>query len=268
MNRGTKRTVVRIAPTRDGFANPSERFPTKHTGLLSGKTCDEWWAIQSWASKEITLSILIGETPEHCERIKPLVEPYGVIVLCRPETMNHSSQDSGGFPTWFGFEYARKYVDNINYVIPDFVVNPLRKPDDYDRMIRAFDKKMASPNPDAVGGSRTMMSACRTDLSYHLLDGDRLVPQYVSDIGNSRYWLAYATVATLSISTTGFYEWMRLITEAGSSQFFPGKPWLFEIEEWQELHMDHPDQWDLAEFWFDRKIGGIEAYRDYRKTWE
>lgn len=265
MNRGIKRTVVRIGPTRDGFSNPSERLPTKHSGFLAGKTLDEWWAIQSWASKEIDVSILVGETPEHCERIKPLVEPYGTIVLCRPESMNHPSQDSAGFPCYYGYEYAKKYVDNINYVITDFVVNPLRLPGDLDRLILAFDKKFL-PNPDAVsGGVMQMMSAASTELMFYRKDGDRLVPQYRSDISNNRYWPTAATVATFSICTAAYYEWTRFAFAGAPAG--EGHPWFFETEEWQEVHIDHPYEWDMAEFWFARKIGGKEAYEEYRRTW-
>ena len=267
MNRGTERSIVRIAPTRDGFTNPSERLPNKHSGLLCGHTPDEWWALQSWSSELITTSILVAETEKHADRLKAQLLKYNIEILVRPETMNHPCQDSGGFPTWWGYLWALEHIGNIQYVLPDFVVNPLRKPGDYDRIIRAFDEKMASPNPDAVAGIRSMSSACKTDFSFLRKEGDRLVNQYRTDIGNSRYWPTYATVGTLTVCTAGYYEWARLATEAGIFQFFDGQPWLFETEEWQELHIDHPDQWDLAEFWMARKIGGVEAFEEYRRTW-
>jgi hypothetical protein len=267
MNRGTQRSIVRIAPTRDGFANPSERLPQKHSGLLHGKTPDEWWALQSWSSELITTSILVAETQKHADRLHEQLGKYGIVIIPRPETMNHPSQDSGGFPTNWGYWWAQKSIGNIQYVIPDFVVNPLRKPGDYDRMIRAFDAKMCNPNPDAVGDVRYMTSAARTDQSFFRLDGERLMPQYQNNIGNSRFWPTYSTVGTLTVCTPEYYEFARIVTGAGTFHFFEGHPWLFEVEPWQEVHIDDQEQWDLAEFWMARKIGGVEAFEEYRKSW-
>lgn len=267
MNKGTTRAVLHLTCTRDGDANPSERLPTKHNGLFCGRTLNEWWAIQSWASKEITHSVMVGETPEHAGRLQDQLRPYDVIAISRPASMMHVSQDSGGYPTNWGYEWAKRTFGNFNYVICDFVVNPLRPPDFFDRLVLAFDEKFKG-SPDAATPPFIMATAARTDHAYYLLDGDRLIPQYVSPIGNSRYWPTYEGISVSSISTAGVYEWGRVAFESGVSMLkpLPG-PWLFETEPWQEVHIDTPDQWDEAEFWFKKKIGGIEAYESYRRTW-
>jgi len=268
MNRGQQAVVVRIGSTRDGLANPSERLPDKHSRLFCGRTLDEWWAIQGWASKRITHSVLVGETEEHCERIRNLVSPYGVAVICRPESMNHPSQDSGGFPMRFGYEWAKRQYGNINGLITDFVVSPLRKPDDYDRIIEAFYEKMASPNPDAVSGVETIVTASKTDYPYFAKTGDRLTILYLSNQPNGRYWSTYVSAGVTGVMSPRAYEAGNVASALGLPPSQNPGPWLFEIEGWQEVHIDRSDEWDVAEFWFEKKIGGIEAYRDYRKSWE
>ena len=267
MNRGQQLVVVRIAPTRDGLANPSERLPDKHSRLFCGRTLDEWWAIQSWASKHISTSILVGENQAHFDRLTDLLMPYGITVLARPESMNHPTQDSGGFPCRFGYQWAKRHVGNINCVITDFVVSPLRKPDDYDRIIEAFCEKMSSPNPDAVSGIEQMTSASKTDYWYGAKSGDRLIPLYLSDVPNGRWWPTYVGVGTLGVLSPRAYEAVNVAGDLHLPAIPNTGPWLFETEEWQEVHIDRPDEWDLAEFWFQKKIGGIEAYEQYRRSW-
>lgn len=269
--------VVRVAPTRDGHRNPAERLPDKLTRLLCGRTLDEWWAIQSWASKHISQSILVGETPEHEDAIlKTLraMEPGcpGVMdrltVIVRPETMNHPTQDSGSFPCRYGYEWAKSRLRNINILMTDFVVSPLRMPGDLDRLVEEFAKKLASPNPDAVTGVEFMTSFARTEGTFYGSIGDRALHHYrIEQTGNLRYAENWTTMNTFCAMTPRFYEASHVGAALQLPQYMDMHPWRFEVEPWQEVHIDYEWEWELAEHLFEKHIGGIEAYEHYRRSW-
>jgi hypothetical protein len=271
-----KPRVLIVAPTRDGYANPSRRLADKHTRLFHGRTLDEWYCIRCWASRYCTAFALVGETEEHCERIRPMVESYGGEVICRPEGYLHPLEDTGGQPIRYGYRIMTERHGPYNLVVNNFVVNPVMPPDLLDRGVERFievsqDVEVATgmqnlepmvPNPPEV------MKELGADGRAHLAGS---MFMNTSKVGGR-----YKTSIGWNVGRPDFFEWAWMITMAGVTKLV-GQATTdmgtipFEVPWWTDIHIDTEDDWRHAEWQFGTYIGtglgAFQKYKEYRDNW-
>lgn len=258
-----KLTVLSITPTRDNVAVPSLRLPDKHSRLFCGKTLDEWTMIQLWSSKSITHSIFVCETLEHAERLGPLARQYGVELMVRPEAMLHRLNDSGSIPIFWAYRKATR-ENFYTLLTTPFVVAPCRPPGFFDDMVEFYCSRFGNPDFTTRHGAEVLGGYPSDITEFETVNGvgkQRGTP-YINlnpevRITQFNHWLRAAW----------YYEGMQML--ANSRHDVSLSPVIWEIEPWMDIHIDTEEQWQNAEYWFEKKILslGDDPYRRYRETW-
>ena len=260
--------------TRDGYANPSRRLADKHIRLFHGRTLDEWFAIRCWASQYVTDWYIVGETEEHCERIRPLMEQYGGEVICREAAHLHPIEDTGGVPMRYGLRVMLERHGWYNGVIQNFVVNPVHPPDYFDNMVKEFVRQYRG-GAEGNEGPVVLQPVFRPQLSFYAeLPNGRIQIQGPPTQNTGKSSDRWATMGGITISSVDYllHSWQlffagdwRLAFGGEAGQMKMEVPW------WTEVHIDTDEEWDLAEFWFGKYIGvgdnALQAYATYREGW-
>jgi len=264
--------VLAVTCTRDGYANPSRRLPDKHIRLFHGRTLDEWYAIRCWASQYVTDWCIVGETEEHCDRIRPMMERYGGTVICRPPEFLHPIEDTGGMPMRYGMQEMVRMKGWYNCVVNNFVVNPVLPPNFFDRMVYEFIRQRETCE-DSMGIAVLQPVYHPQEIFFEELPNGRLkgVGQRMTNSGKASNRWAAAGGATVTNIDMSLLIWNACL--AGNWKFLSKSqgPMKMEVPKWTDKHIDTEDEWAEAEFWFGKKIGvgdaALEAYSEYREGW-
>jgi hypothetical protein len=261
---GVPLTFLSITPTRDNVAAPGNRLADKHARLFHGKTLDEWTMLQLWSSKYLGKAFFVCETEEHYGKLLPVAQKYGVELLVRPREMLHPVNDTGTLPIMYGFREAMAR-DYYSLVMTPFVVSPCRPPGFFDYMVEQYLRLM--PGPDYEKGQAWIMGASEADGVFYEKDGEdrgrQLGAIYLNKNPEFRF-----TSTQHWLGATWWYE--ARVVVANSRHDLSFAPKLFDIEPWQDIHIDTLDQWEWAEYWFAKKIlsQGEDCYHRYRESWE
>lgn len=268
-----KPRVLIIAPTRDGYKNPSRRLADKHIRLFHGRTLDEWFCIRAWSSECMTDFCLVTETEEHTERIRPMVEKYAGQLVCRPEVLLHPMEDTGGKPLRWGLHKIIEKNGPYNLVIQNFVVNPVLPPGLFDRAVKRFLELV--PNLEDLKGPANMVPACYPIESFtEEREDGRLYWSGPRIMNTSKGTTRWKSTMGWTVSTPEFNDLAWMLSYSGlvlrAADLFDGNL-KFEVPVWTDMHIDTEDEWDLAEWYFGKYIGignkAFEAYDAYRRTW-
>lgn len=260
--------VLSITPTRDGLVNPSHRLPDKHSRLFCGKSLDEWTMIQLWSSRCISRAIFLCETEAHAERLRPLAEKYGIELMVREKELLHPHNDSGSLVLTAALVkvLAKEYY---SLIMTPFVISPVRPPGFLDELTDEYLSRSFAYGGDFTYRAPSILCGWQSDLSLWELDKNGVAdkvgplslieqPQYL--FSKSQHWVA----------ATWWYigQMLKWFARDGAN---PGdyKPMMWEIPWWYDLHIDHEDDWEEAEYWFKAKIlsRGEDCYERYRETW-
>lgn len=261
---GVPPRFLSVTPTRDNDAAPGNRLADKHSRLFHGKTLDEWLMIQLWSSKYLGKAVFVCETEEHRDKLIPLAEKYGVALYVRPNGMLHPIADTGGMPISWA---ARKTLDVEWYplICTPFVVAPCRPPGFFDMLVEAYLK--AFGNPDYSRSQMWVMGGYEMDGALFENDeagvGRQLGTIYlnknpVARQSTTQHWMGFT------------HWWMSAWPLAAARHDLAIAPIIIDIEPWQDIHIDTQDQWDWAEYWFEKKIlsRGENCYIKYRESWQ
>jgi hypothetical protein len=260
---GVDPKFLAISITRDNVAAPGNRLVDKHSRLFFGKTLDEWCAIQVWSSKRAARHVFVAETEAHKEKLLYLHDRYGCDIFVRPKGMLAQMADTGGVPLVWATNKALA-EEWHPLVTQPFVVSPCRPPGFFDRMTEEYLK--AFPNPDTSRTQMWIMGGCETDFAYFIKDGNGVGNQ-PKDIELYLNRNTAARVATTQHWMGFSHWWVHYQGIAAGRHDLTISPTLYDIPPWQDIHIDTADNWEWAEYWFGKKIGGIEAYEQYRETW-
>lgn len=239
-----------VTPTRDNDAAPGNRLSDKHSRLFHGKTLDEWLMLQLWSSKYLGRAYFVCETLAHRNRLEPLADKYGIELLVRPEGMLHPLADTGGVPIGWGVTQALKN-EWFPLVQTPFVVAPCRPPGFFDMMAEAYMKKFK--NPDYSPSQMWVMGGFESDLAFFGV-GDDGVARQPKDV---EVYLNRNPRTRLSTTQhwIGFTHWYTSYWPIPASRHdLDISPVMVEIEPWMDIHIDTQDNWDWAEYWFEKKI--------------
>jgi hypothetical protein len=259
-----------VVPTRDGYKSPSRRVPDKNTRLFHGKTLDEWCMIQLRTCKYVDRIIFVCETVEHSMRIQPLAKKYEVQLMVRPRDMLHPVNDTGSLPIFWAVNEAFK-SDWWSFVATPFNNTPCRKPGFYDNLVDFYMSKVE--NPDWCPEAACVVAATKSD--YWIGNADqsgrmRFTGQdgYEFNVHPLRYHTGFNHFVAASwwwISTASL-AYARVKDGLGAIY----SPFIYDIENWEDIHIDEHDDWEAAEFYFKTKIldvYGIDGYEKYAETW-
>lgn len=258
--------LLTVTPTRDGLANPSRRLPDKHTRLFCGKTLDEWTMIQLWSSKYVGRALFVCETEEHAKRLHPLAEKYKIELVVRSKELLHSSNDSGSLVTFEAIQYALR-TDYYSILTTPFVISPCRPPGFFDWMVDIYLKEI--PNMDFSVGAPQVLGGWQMDMSIWQLDKNRrAIQKGPLFLTKSDKFLASRSQHHISATwwhIGAMYKWFAHADENAGNY----EPIMFEIEPWMDSHIDDEEDWDLTEYYFQKKIlsKGENCYDEYRDTW-
>lgn len=252
-----------VTITRDNEAAPGGRLPDKHSRLFHGKTLDEWTAIQVWSSKYAGRHIYVAETEEHAEKLQYL-KKYGCDIWVRPKDMLHPINDSGAVPLHWATKKALA-EDFHTLLTHAFVVSPCRPPGFFDRMVEEYKEMMAAPEWSKV--QLWVLAGHKTPMGLFNLDKWRVGTQLGEDYTNENHdWRmsCFSHFLALSHWWLSYYEGViaKLDTKI--------RPTIFDVEPWIDTHIDDLEQWELAEYWFGKKIlsQGEDCYERYRAGWQ
>jgi hypothetical protein len=253
-----------VTPTRDNEAAPGNRLVDKHSRLFHGKTLDEWLMIQLWSSKYLGHAYFVCETLAHHDKLLPMADKYGIELLVRPEGMLHPIADTGGIPISWGVKKAleREWFPLIQ---TPFVVAPCRPPGFFDMMVEAY--LAAFGNPDYCRGQMWVMGGYKADSAYFEVGADGVGTQPTKEL-----YLNQNPATRLSTTQhwVGFTHWWQAAWPLGAARHdLAISPVMVEIEPWMDIHIDTQDQWEWAEYWFEKKIlsQGEDCYERYRESW-
>jgi hypothetical protein len=263
-NYGVPLRFLSVTPTRDNEAAPGNRLADKHSRLFHGKTLDEWLMIQLWSSRYCGKAIFVCETWEHSERLQPMADKYNVELIIRPKDMLHPINDSGSIPIWYAANRAL-YQDYYSLITSPFVVSPCRPPGFFDMMVEQYLKLIVN-NPDYERGQAMVVGAYEPDGALFEIDDKHTGKQQGTVYLNKNPVLRFSTTSHWMAAT---WWWTSNYHIGTSRHDFKMKPKLFDIEPWQDIHIDTQDNWDWAEYWFGKKIlsQGEDCYERYRATW-
>jgi hypothetical protein len=262
---GVQPKFLSVTPTRDNVAAPGNRLADKHARLFHGKTLDEWLMIQLWSSKYLGRAYYVCETRSHLNKLAPLADKYDIELLVRPEGMLHPLADTGGLPITYGVKKALE-SEWFPLIQTPFVVAPCRPPGFFDRMVEAY--LNAFGNPDYARNQMWVMGGYESDLAYFTVD-DEGVARQPKDIE-----LYLNRNPKVRVSTTqhwiGFTHWWDSYWRSAAGRYdLTISPVIVNIEPWEDIHIDTQDNWDWAEYWFEKKIlsQGEDCYERYRESW-
>ena len=259
-NYGVPLRFLSITPTRDNDEAPGNRLSDKHSKLFHGKTLDEWLMIQLSTSKYLGKAIFVCETEKHADRLMPLATRYNVTLYVRPRDMLNQMNDSGAIILQWA---TRKALDEEFYtlVTHPFVVAPCRSPGFFDRMVDAYSRSFDVPDRDRK--APYVMGGHEMDAILFDLDS--------SNVGTMVGETYYNKNPRRRLSTSQHYMahsswWMAYMDIVLSKHDISFSPTIFDIEPWEDIHIDTQDEWDWAAYWFEKKIlsQGEDCYERYR----
>lgn len=265
--------VLAVTITRDGYANPSRRLPDKHTRLFHGKTLDEWWCIRCWSTKYISNFVMVGETEEHCARIRPMVESYGGEVVCRPRAHLHTLADTGGYPMRHGMRYMEAKHGEYNLCIQNFVVNPCYPPGLWDKAVERYMELAGDPELSKGFNALSLVYHPQdTFFQENFPNRGQVVGNITANTGkDSTRW---ATTDGCSIVSPEYlyYAWLRYFAGDWTVSYGGDQGiMIMPVPWWTNTHIDHDYEWDLASYCFEKYIGDGETafrkYAEYRDSW-
>ena len=256
--------VLSVTPTRDNIAAPGARLPDKHTRLFAGKTLDEWLMIQIWSSRTVIHGVFICETEAHRDRLAPMAEQYGITLMVRPRDMLHRLNDSGSIPTAWAVEELCRGGEYYTLVTTPLVVAPCRPPGFFDHMVAEYCKVIETP--DFQRGQPMLLGCYNSDYSVFELDESRRARQ-LGTIYLNKNPINRATSMQHWLAALWWYRGQKWLEFSRHS--FELAPMVFDIEPWMDIHIDTEEDWDAAEFWFQKKIlsKGEDCYETYRRSW-
>jgi hypothetical protein len=263
---GVPLRFLSVTPTRDNDAAPGNRLADKHSRLFHGKTLDEWTMIQLWSSKYLGKAIFVCETEMHKMKLQPIAIRYGVELIVRPREMLHPINDTGGLPIYYGIIHALK-TDYYSLISPAFVVSPCRKPGFFDNMVENYLELVAS-NPDFERGQALVVAASEIDGAMFEQD-ESGVWQQLGSVYLNRNPKTRLSIMNHWMGATWWYIASLPVTV--SRHDLSLHPKLYDVEPWEDIHIDTEDQWDAAEYWFGVKILnklGKDCYERYRASWK
>lgn len=261
---GVTPKFLSLTPTRDNVTAPGARLADKHTRLFCGKTLDEWTMLQLWSSKYLGEAVFICETLEHKHSLEPLGTKYGVRLLVRPWQMLSPVCDSGAIPvSWAADHVLRdRYYD---LVTTPLVVSPCRRPGFFDYMTEEY-LRLFRLAPDRERGELWVMGGHNADAISWEVDkngrGRQLGTEYYNALDNS--------MVSMAQDWMGATHWWKAFCQVRDSRHSLGfSPKIFEIEPWEDVHIDTEADWTLAEHWFKEHIlsKGEDCYERYRASW-
>jgi CMP-N-acetylneuraminic acid synthetase len=261
--------MIAIVPTRDGYKSPSRRMADKSTRLMLGKTLDEWAMIQLRCCKYVDTIIFVCETMEHSMRLSPLAMDYDVKLMVRPQDMLHPINDTGGLPVLWAAQEAFK-TDWWSFITTPFNCTPCRKPGLFDRMVEFYMTKV--DNPDWTPGPACVMAGSKSDYWFgHMDKSGRVQPAQQEGVAYNVHPTRYQTMMNHHISASWWWIPTQILAFSRaleSAALYP--PWIYEIEPWEDTHIDKESDWEAAEYYLKTKIldvYGEDCYERYRDTW-
>lgn len=262
---GVEPTILTVTPTRDNAAAPGRRLADKHSRLFCGKTLDEWLMIQLETSRCVRKSIFVAETLDHAERLERMVldrKFSKIAIVPRPRDMLAPINDSGAIPINWAVEREFQF-DWFTFISSPFVVSPCRPPGFFDNMVEEYQLVMS--NPDYTRGSAIVCGGYPTDqMLWDKTDGgwvQRGIP-YLNRSPQTR-----GSITNHWLAASWWYRANAIL--AASRHDIAFNPSIFDIEPWMDIHIDTEEDWDAAEFWFQKKIlsKGEDCYETYRRSW-
>ncbi len=238
-------TTVAIIPARGG----SKRLPGKNTMDFCGRPLIAWTIIQARACKGIDAVYVTTDS----EEIADIAQEYGAIVLMRDDPRESLDETMGGVPGYFAYKKIRK-MQLIDAVFHLFPTSPLRKPGDFDKILRIY-----------KGNGRQLIN-CFTIIKdtylYKKIDSrlcQNLIQSkgsdYLYNIGgsgiiNPRYFESVTNWPETLIA------WEDPTTWPAADEFEPIKKpvYYFLLESWQGHEIDYQADFDLCEYFFERYI--------------
>jgi len=260
--------TLSITLTRDGAVNPSRRLPDKHSRLFCGKTLDEWTMIQLWSSKHISRAVFVCETEKHALRLSFLAKKYGIELMVRDKELLHPHNDSGSVVVTHALTriLTKEYY---SLLMTPFVISPVRPPGFFDMFVEEYLTRAAESGGDFTFSAPTLLGGWQADISLWSLDeagvstkvGPRMLTRQANYLFScSQHWIC-ATWWHLGQMAKWF---ARDDSDAGD---YHGM--MLEIPQWTDIHIDTEDDWEQAEYWFQKKIlvKGEDCYHKYRESW-
>jgi hypothetical protein len=225
--------------------------------------------IQLRTCKYVDRIVFVCETIEHAQRLGPIASKYNVKLYVRPQDMLHPVNDTGGLPIYWAAQEAFK-DDWWSLVATPFNNTPCRKPGFYDEMVELYLQKVE--NPDWCPEAACVMAATKSD--YWIGNRDesgrlRITNQdgYEYNVSPMRYHsgMNHFVAASWWWFSTAFMAFARTKNSAAIYS-----PFIYDIENWEDIHIDEEEDWEAAEFYFKTRIldvYGENGYEKYAETW-
>jgi len=247
--------IVAIIPAK----GMSKRMPGKNMKLFCGKPLVEWSLIQCKYSKYIAKTYLVTDSQE----IADLGKQYDARIVWQTQeqidTAEVAGQMGGPYSLWLGLEAAMK-EETVNGVFTMLPTNPLRRVDDLDRCVDIMRVDDRYPIISMV--RKKDIALFQTDgtiATWELLDKSG---KYLITNSAEQFWLVHQ-FRRYYFKSEGVFntpvEWLE--NKEGIATLKP----VFD-ELWQEYDIDFQEEFEVCEFWMDRKIlegRGDEVYKEY-----
>jgi CMP-N-acetylneuraminic acid synthetase len=245
----------------------SVRLPGKNMKMICGKPLLEWTLLQLTTTKNIAHFWLVTDD----EAMAKLGESYGFHISWQPKEEIDAAQaaDRMGGPFAFrrGFEDAQKWITTedkngdkkpFDVIVPILPTSVLRKPGEIDACIELWLNNQSLPVTAGVQYKDMVM--------YEKIDG--VSTPYVFD-HDGRFWENHGGI------------WVGSPEQYFAYSFKPdGKPLTFQEmaglvryttfrqEFWQRYDIDFQEDFDIAEYFLEKKIlkgQGGKVYTDYKE---
>jgi CMP-N-acetylneuraminic acid synthetase len=230
----------------------SRRLPKKNIKPFCGHPLFAWTVIQSVNSHLIDQTYVSTDN----SKIAQYAESYGAEVIWRYETDDDAV---GSVPTAEAIQEIRKEYefDTFATLLP---TAPLRKPDDLDRTIRAY---------NADPGVHMCIAVVQKEMTVHRLTGLNKGPVYIDDKDSNYAIPTYGG----GVCDTDWYlgmmgKYPKTDTEVNGNlmenkqeywRYIPG-------EQWQLYDIDYQEDFDLLQIlmeYYILKGRGREVYDEY-----
>jgi hypothetical protein len=235
--------------------------------------------VQMWSSKCVAKQVFVCETKEHAARLVPLAEQYNVELVVRPPDMLHPVNDTGGLPIRWGVDHAlaeaRKTGEWYGLITTPFVVSPCRKPGLYDALHAAYIERVNNPDYQSTYPCIMAMAPNPQGWFWQNQGGDSPVKMVVGNTGVSYNTTPNSYYGLLQHFITATWAWLPMMDLTNTRAAIEGvglyAAMPFDIQEWEDCHIDTEEEWARAEYEFGKHIGqgpdAIELYYNYRKGW-
>lgn len=232
--------IIAIIPARGG----SKRLPRKNVKMMCGRPLVAWSFIIMRCSSLVDSVWLTTDD----EEIAEIGREYGVNVLMREDPAESTDEAGGGVPTYAAIQKVKKIYsfDTMIACLPTCI---LIKRYDIDNMLKIYQKE----NIDVI------WTASRPEETLILKRlNDKEMEPFIMD--QEREYLSMGIAST--VIKVKLYELIHSFSmDYNLPVHITGR--YYEVEEWQRFDIDNQDDWDIAEYYFERRLKDV-----WNEAWE